>query len=219
MRAAEQPFAPFSSPDWLYELKFDGYRCIAGIDANSDEPLAQQMRAGDTRVRLLTKAGDECTSWDPAIVHDLDLLPGGPHVIDGLACVLREDGTSDLHSLQHRVRRRMRIPVTPSVTLCCFDLLVCNGKSTLHLPLVRRKELLWELIALIDDPKPALFFVKDLPADANLFRSMTLPKTQGGSGLVIEGVIAKRRDSTYRPGVRSDDWRKITRHGWNPSVI
>lgn len=217
MRAAEQPFAPFSSLEWLYEPKFDGYRCIAGIDANSDAPLAQQMRVRGTRIRLLTEAGDECTSWYPEIVHDLDLLPGGPHVIDGQACVLREDGTSDLHTLQHRVRRRMRIPGTLSVTLCCFDLLVCNGKSTMHLPLMGRKELLRELIALIDDPKPALLFVQDLPADADFFRSKTLPKDQGG--LPIESVIAKRRNSTYRPGVRSDDWRKITRQGLNPSSV
>ena len=217
MRAAEQPFAPFSSPHWLYELKFDGYRCIAGIDANSDAPLAQQMRVSATRVRLLTEAADDCTSWYPEIVRDLDLLPGGPHVIDGQACVLRDDGTGDLRSLQHRATRRMRNPGTLSATLCCFDLLVCNGKSTMHLPLMRRKELLRELLALIDDPKPALLFVQDLPADADFFRSMTLPKDQGG--IAIEGVIAKRRDSTYRPGVPSDDWRKITRDGLNPSLV
>jgi bifunctional non-homologous end joining protein LigD len=101
------------------------------------------------------------------------------------------------------------------VTLCCFDLLVCNDKPTMHLPLTRRKELLRELIALIDDPKPALPFVQGLPADANLFQSMTLPKDAGGLGLEIEGVVAKRRDSPYRPGVRSDDWRKIKRPGWS----
>jgi bifunctional non-homologous end joining protein LigD len=215
MRAGERLFLPFTSPDWIYELKFDGFRCMAGIDATSHEPLAQQMRNPGSRVRLLTKAGNECTSWYPEIVRDLDLLPDGPHVIDGEACVLREDGTSDFNQLQSRARRSRRVPGAPPVTLCCFDLLVCNGKPTMHLPLTRRKELLRELIALIDDPKPALLFVQDLPADANLFQSMTLPKDAGGLGLEIEGVVAKRRDSPYRPGVRSDDWRKIKRPGWN----
>ncbi|TFZ04567.1 hypothetical protein EZ242_02120 [Ramlibacter rhizophilus] len=131
--------------------------------------------------------------------------PARPHVIDGEACVLREDGTSDINQLQSRARRRRRVPGAPPVTLCCFDLLVCNGKPPMHLPLTRRKKLLRELIALIDDPKRALLFVQDLPADADLFQSMTLPKNAGGLGLEIEGVVAERRNSSYRPGVRSDD--------------
>lgn len=56
-------------------------------------------------------------------------------------------------------------------------------------------------------------FVGDLPADAALFQSMTLPEPQG-LGLQIEGVMAKRKDSQYLPGVRSADWRKIKRPGW-----
>jgi bifunctional non-homologous end joining protein LigD len=82
MRVAEQLFAPFTSPDWIYELKFDGHRCMAGVEALTDEPLIRQMRKPGRRVRLLTTAGDDCTSWYPEIVRDLDLLPGGPHVID-----------------------------------------------------------------------------------------------------------------------------------------
>ncbi|TFZ04441.1 hypothetical protein [Ramlibacter rhizophilus] len=213
MRPAEQLFAPFSSPDWIYEPKFGGYRCMAAVDASSDEPLWRQMRNPGTRVRLLTDAGQECTAWYPEIVRDLDLLPGGPHVIDGEACVLRRDGTSDLRQLQRRARRMGRVPGAPAVTLCCFDLPVCNGRPTMHLPLTRRKELLRELIALIDDPKPALLFVPSLPADADLLQSMTVPKDAGGMGFEMECVVAKRRDSPYRPGLRSDDWRKIKRPG------
>nr|WP_236589991.1 hypothetical protein [Ramlibacter aurantiacus] len=214
MQAVEQLFEPFTSPDWIYELKFDGYRCLAGIEATSHEPLVQQMRQPGQRVRLVTKAGNDCTAWFPEITRDLELLPEGPHVIDGEACVLRPDGTSDFNLLQARARRRRRDPGAPPVVLCCFDLLLCNGKPTMHLPLMRRKDLLRELIALIDDPKPALLFVQDLPADAGLFRSWVLPQDQGGAGPRIEGVMAKRRDSFYRPGVRSDDWRKIKRPGW-----
>lgn len=51
-------------------------------------------------------------------------------------------------------------------------------------------------------PKSAILFVGDLPADANLFRAMV------AAGLQIEGVIAKRKGSTYQPGVRSPAWRR-----------
>jgi ATP-dependent DNA ligase len=78
MQAPKKLFAPFTSQDWLYELKHDGYRCMAGVQAGE--------------VRLLTKSGTDCTKWSPEVVKALASLPGGPHVIDGEACVLRSDG-------------------------------------------------------------------------------------------------------------------------------
>jgi ATP-dependent DNA ligase len=56
-----------------------------------------------------------------------------------------------------------------------------------------------------------VLFVGDLPADANLFRSML------AAGLEIEGVMAKKMDSRYQPGTRSYDWRKIKRKGAVPA--
>jgi bifunctional non-homologous end joining protein LigD len=50
--------------------------------------------------------------------------------------------------------------------------------------------------------------VSDLPADANVFKAML------AAGLKIEGVVAKRKASAYQPGVRSPDWMKIKRPGW-----
>jgi ATP-dependent DNA ligase len=191
MQAPEQLFAPFTSPDWLYELKFDGYRAMAGVQ--------------DGEVKLLTKSGADCTKWFPEIPQALATLPGGPHIIDGEACVLRPDGTSDFNLLQERARRRRWYPGAPVVTYCVFDLLVHGGKLTINLPLVRRKQLLEELVAGV----PGILFVKDLDADANVFQAMVK------AGLQIEGVVAKRRASLYWPGARKDDWRKIKRPGWD----
>jgi bifunctional non-homologous end joining protein LigD len=61
---------------------------------------------------------------------------------------------------------------------------------------------------------PGVLFVKDLPASAPLFRRMVEKKKDGGLELQIEGVMAKRRDSAYQPGVRSPDWAKIKRKDW-----
>jgi ATP-dependent DNA ligase len=78
MQAPEQLFKPFTSPDWLYELKFDGYRCMAGIEAATQPQQTRPELAGVLRVRPLTKAGRDCSSWFPEIGDALGQLPGGP---------------------------------------------------------------------------------------------------------------------------------------------
>lgn len=199
MQAPERLAEPFSSPDWLYELKMDGYRCLAGV-----EPAGELQ--GAARVRLCTKSGADCSRWFPEIAMALGQLPGGPHVLDGEVCVLRPDGTSDFNSLQERAKRRRLYPGAPAVTMCAFDLLVHEGERVMNLPLVARKARLQELISGL--PKSRVMFLGDLDADAAVFQAMV------GAGLEIEGVMAKRRDSPYRPGVRSPDWLKIKRPGW-----
>lgn len=189
MMAPEGLRAPFSSPDWLYEIKFDGYRCMAGIE--------------DGRVELRTKSGADCTAWFPEVAQALAKIPG-EHVIDGEACVLDAQGVSDFNRLQTRARHRRWYAGCDPVTLCAFDILVHRGEPVMGLPLLERKALLQELL----DGVPGVLFVKDLPADSGLFKAMEL------AGLKIEGVVAKRKASTYQPGVRSPDWLKIKRPGW-----
>jgi len=219
MLAPERAVQPFSSPDFLYQLKFDGYRCMAGIEADDGlEPDTEEERRLQvaSRVQLRTKSGASCGSWFPELLEPLAALPGGPHVLDGEACCLREDGTSDFNLFQERARRRRWYPGAPQVTYAIFDILVYNGRRVMNLPLVRRKALLSELLV---GAKAPLLYVKDLPADANLFYSMTLPEDEGGLGLEIEGVVAKKRDSVYQPGVRSPNWLKIKRRGWQDGRV
>jgi bifunctional non-homologous end joining protein LigD len=209
MQAPEALRAPFTDPAWLYELKFDGYRCMAGIERAPAEPIQTRVQLATEamwRVRLLTKSGTDCTLWFPEIAEALAMLPGGPHVIDGEVCVLRPDGTSDFNLLQARARRRKPYPGGPQVTLLAFDILVHDGMSVMGRPLVERKALLEKLLEGM--PPVWVLFVKDLPADADVFKAMV------GAGLEIEGVMAKRRASIYQPGVRSPDWVKIKRPGW-----
>lgn len=196
MLAPETLRAPFTDSAWLYELKFDGYRCLAAVEAQGES----------RRVELRTKSGAPCTAWFPEIARGLQPLRGGPHILDGEICVLRPDGTSDFNLLQERARKRRAYPGCPVVTYCVFDILVHNGENVMKLPLTKRKERLEQLLDRA--PPPPLLLVKDLPADASLFAAMVQ------AGLQIEGVVAKRRDSTYQPGVRSQDWAKVKRKGW-----
>ncbi len=192
MHAPEGSRAPFTDPAWLFEIKMDGHRCMAGIEAGE--------------VELRTKSGAICTSWYPEVCEVLSKLPGESHVIDGEATVLDKYGVTHFDRFQTRARRRRRYPGCEQVTLCAFDILVYNGKRVMDLPLVDRKALLSELLR--DVPKQCVLCVSDLPADAGVFKAMV------DSGLKIEGVMAKKKSSIYTPGVRSEDWRKIKREGW-----
>jgi bifunctional non-homologous end joining protein LigD len=182
---------PFTSSEWLYEIKYDGYRCMA--------------RVADGQVELRTKSGLVCTGWFPELARALSTISSGPHVIDGEACVLDGLGRSDFGRLRSRASRKRWYDGCDAVTLCAFDLLVENGTNIMGLPLVERKA---RLAKLLSDTAGVLV-VGDLPAQAELFDRAVEP-------LLLGGFVAKRRGSPYQPGVRSSDWLKIKRKGTVP---
>jgi bifunctional non-homologous end joining protein LigD len=182
---------PFTSPEWIYEVKYDGYRCLARF-------------GGGQPTELRTKNGADCSAWFPEICELLARVPGGPHVVDGEACVLDDIGRSDFECLQARARRRRWYAGCNRVTLCAFDLLYLDGRNVMALPLVERKAMLQQLLAPV---RKHLVIVGELPAEAELF-------AQAVEGAKLEGFVAKRLASPYLPGVRSRDWLKIKRAGW-----
>jgi len=182
---------PFTDPAWIYEVKYDGYRCLA-------------RAGGGQPTELRTKSGVDCTAWFPEVADLLAMLSGGPHVIDGEVCVLDDIGRSDFEKLQARARRRRWVPGADQVTFCAFDLLYRDGRSVMALPLMERKAMLQQLLAPL---KGLLVVVGDFPAEAGLFDRFVL-------GAKLEGFVAKRLASTYQPGVISRDWLKIKRPGW-----
>jgi bifunctional non-homologous end joining protein LigD len=159
---------------------------------------------GGQPVELRTKSGVDCTAWFPEIADVLPVLPGGPHVIDGEACVLDEIGRSDFERLQARARRRRWYAGADQVTFCAFDLLYEDGRSVMNRPLHERKVKLQQVLAPL---KGLVLVVGDFPAAAELFDQVVL-------GARLEGFVAKRLASTYTPGVVSPEWRKVKRPGW-----
>lgn len=127
---------PFSDPDWMFEVKYDGYRVLAQF--------------GHGSVRLKTRGGIECTQWFPEICRALSGYEGGPHVVDGEMCVLDEVGRSHFDRLRKRASRQCYYEGCDSVVYCTFDLLVAGGRSVMDLPLALRKDLLGRLFT----PKP-----------------------------------------------------------------
>jgi bifunctional non-homologous end joining protein LigD len=110
--------------------------------------------------------------------------------------------------LHERAARRRWYRGCDAITLCAFDLLFENGRNLMGLPLAERKARLQRLVQDV----PGLLFVGDLPAQAELFAQAVEP-------LALEGVVAKRRASAYSRGVRSSDWIKIKRKGWQDGRV
>ena len=186
----ERPF-DLHQEGWSFEIKFDGYRLMAEF--------------GLGRCALMTRNGANASSWFPEITRPLSnsrIFPGGPYVIDGEACVIDDLGRSDFDRLHTRTKRRCWYGGCDVVTFCAFDLLVANGVDITDEPYLERKARLQRLLA----PKPAgIMYVGHFESDGDLlFRSAVLP-------LELEGLVAKRVESTYQAGERSSDWVKVKR--------
>lgn len=191
MLAPQAPVAPFTSPQWVYSIKADGYRTLAGIS--------------DAGVELRSRNGALASTWFPEICDALGAL-SGEHVIDGEAVVLDETtGVSSFDRLHTRALRRRWIAGHP-VTLMAFDIMVHRGRDVRSHPHEERQRRLQDLLAKV--PKVSVLYVNELPAQEELFERFVVP-------LKLEGFVAKRLGSAYTSG-RSRNWLKIKRAGAIP---
>ena len=157
-------------PDWLHEIKYDGYRL-------------RVERDGD-RVRLITKGGYDWSKRYPWIVEAALKNRQKHFVIDGEAVILGVDGYSDfnaLHSGKHN----------EEVQFLAFDLMAMDGNDLRHLPLSMRKANLARLLAR----RPDGIFISEFEQGEigpDLFRA--------ACNMGLEGLVSKRIDRPYRPG-------------------
>ncbi len=159
-----------ASPDWIHEIKHDGYRLIVQRDGS--------------KVRLFTKNGHDWTSRYPLIVESALRNRSKSFVIDGEAVLLGVDGVSDFDGLHSRRQ-------DDEIQLYAFDILAVDGKDLRALPLHLRKNNLARLLAR----RPEGIFVADVEQGEigpDLFRK--------ACEFGLEGLVSKRRDSAYRAG-------------------
>ncbi|MDA8443235.1 MAG: non-homologous end-joining DNA ligase [Peptococcaceae bacterium] len=178
---------PFDSPDFLFEIKWDGVRAIAVIDAQN--------------TTLFSRNGLDITPRYPELQFS-GQFQHIPVVLDGEIIALR-DGMPDFYTLQTRDRlqdqRKIAAAVrTTPVIFMAFDLLRMEGKDVTALPLRQRKELL-QLVAKAGKNLLLSEFV--------VGAGMELVEFTRAKGL--EGVVAKRLDSPYLRGQRSGNWVKV----------
>ncbi|MDR6538868.1 RNA ligase family protein [Variovorax soli] len=188
----DERLLPWGDQAWIYELKFDGYRVLAEF--------------GHGSARLKTRNGADCTAWFPELARSLASVKGGPHIADGEVCVLDEYGRSSFDRLQDRARRRRWYEGADPVTYCVFDLLQENGKDITQMPLLKRKARMLKRLAGVPSVLPMTHIAAEQGAE--LFEM--------AKQLRLEGLVAKKGDSVYKPGVRSSDWVKIKRKGAIP---
>ena len=151
---------------------------------------------GDGRCEMRTRRGAVATHRFPAIARSLAGIRGGPHVVDGELCLM--DGSARTGSRD--------LPMT----YCVFDMLVEAGDVVIGDPLLLRKQRLEERLAL---GLPQVHFVRHAAEGARQLFEQSLNQ------LGLDGVVAKRADSPYLPGLRSRDWVKVKRKALVPTLM
>jgi bifunctional non-homologous end joining protein LigD len=170
---------PFSHPNWLFEPKLDGYRVVASIEG--------------AEVRLASRRGLDCTDQYPWLVEALRRQPYTRMVIDGEVVALDENDRPSFQHLQNRMH-------DPNVCLLyyAFDILYRDGIDVRGVRLDERKPLLEQSLV----PSDRVKLVEVFPEDGEMLYAAVQ-----ASGL--EGVVAKRRDSKYDTGKRTEAWLKV----------
>ncbi len=185
-----------SGTGWLFEMKYDGYRCLAAV-------------AGP-EVRLFTRNGHDWTEQFGRLVAPLAGLTSGSALLDGEICAFK-DGRTDFSTLKDALSNQ------GDLVYFVFDLLEEDGEPLERLPITERKT---RLKALLDrmGPNPFIQYSEHVQGHGEkVFAAMC----EAGQ----EGVIAKRADAPYRHD-RSRDWLKIkcinrqefVIGGWRPST-
>jgi bifunctional non-homologous end joining protein LigD len=177
---------PFSDPDWLFEIKWDGVRALAWIE--------------NGKLTLRARSGSDITSQYPDLAGLPEALSGHQAILDGEIAVLDGRGRSDFEKLQRRLHVHNPAPKLVSeypVVYFVFDLLYCDGYDLRAARLLERKRLLQRLFHNSDRTR---FSDHQIEKGKELFE---LAKQNE-----LEGIIAKRIDSQY-VSTRSTNWLKL----------
>jgi bifunctional non-homologous end joining protein LigD len=167
-----------SGPNWIHEIKFDGYRMAARIARG--------------KVQLLTRSGLDWTAKYPATAAAFAKLAVQTAYIDGELCGVRPDGVTSFALIQQATD----FGGGPLV-FYAFDLLELDGEDIANLPLIGRKR---RLEALLKNPPDGIAYSEHEAVDGEVFRRAAC---QHG----LEGVVSKRMDHRYLPGDRGS-WVK-----------
>lgn len=191
--------------EWAFEMKWDGIRIVATTQRDD--------------IRLRTRNGNDVTTVYPEVVDALRASTAGRSVVvDGEVVALDRRARPDFGRLQARMGLRSPRDVEQGandvpVEYFAFDLLEVDGQRLLRRPYVERRALLDEVVR----EGHGLRVPPSITGDARLALSSSRE-------LGLEGIVAKRLESVYRPGRRSDSWVKVKHHrsqevivgGWRP---
>ena len=162
------------SPDWLHEIKLDGYRMHARLDAG--------------RVQILTRRGNDWTDKYPAIAEVIAALPAQNAYLDGELCGVLPDGKTAFNLIQNASDSGQG-----ALVFFLFDLLFLDGEDLRSLPLVDRKV---RLEAFLVGAPESLRYNDHQVGQGPAFHRLAC---QHG----LEGIVSKRIGGRYEPDRRS----------------
>jgi bifunctional non-homologous end joining protein LigD len=179
--------APFADPLWIFEPKLDGYRIVAHVTRDA--------------ACLRSRRGLDLTAAFPGIAADLRQQLVQPLVLDG-EIIAFDQGRPSFNALQNRAALSSPVDIahaerTAPCVFFAFDVLHALGMNLRQAPYSDRRRYLSQ--CLVATPRVQLVHAE--PDGHALYRA--------AMAAGFEGVVAKRRESCYYPGRRSDDWLKI----------
>ncbi len=166
---------------WLHEIKYDGYRILAFKN--------------NSRVRLLTRNGNDWTERFEALERSLAALTVERIVTDGEVVVRRADGTTDFQALQNVLKGRL----AGRLVYYAFDIIYLDGFDLTRTPLGERKKILQRLLAGQDRDSALQFSDHIMGGGPAVYHH--------ACRYALEGVVSKRVDASYRQR-RTRDWVK-----------
>jgi bifunctional non-homologous end joining protein LigD len=172
---------PLNGDDWIYEIKFDGYRLLARIDSG--------------RVQLFTRNGHDWTHKMPALAASLSKLPLASAWLDGEIVVPGATGTPDFQLLQNAFDSQN----TSKIIYYLFDMPYCEGWDLTGVALEARRDALHNVLQTTG--------AADLRF-SEVFEAAATDIVTSACAIGLEGVIGKRRGSPYTQR-RSADWIKL----------
>lgn len=178
----------FDDDDWLYEIKWDGYRALAFVEKGKVNLLSRNNLSFNQKFRPVADALKEL---------NMDV------VLDGEIVSVDKEGKGDFQLLQQYQKTGVG-----QLVYYIFDIIWLNGKDLTELPLTERKEILQQIIPESD----ILRYSDHLRGQGTAFYDEA--ERQG-----LEGIMAKKADSTYHPGLRTKQWLKVKAHRQQEAII
>lgn len=180
---------PFDDPDWVYEVKWDGYRALGFVNNGEVEIASRNSKSFNEKFYPIYNA---LKKWTANII------------LDGEIIVLNDKGVSDFSGLQG-----WRSEADGELVYYVFDILWYDGRDLTNLTYTQRREILKAVLPKEDDSIRL----------SQVFNASGTDFFAAADKMGLEGIIAKKADSGYLPDVRSREWLKIKTQKRQEAVI
>ena len=180
---------PFDNIDWVFEIKHDGYRALSIIDK---------------KVEMISRNNISFNKIFAPLLPELKKIPHSV-VLDGEVVIEDKNGRSDFQLLQN-----YQLNGIGQLKYYVFDILKIDGNDVRHLGLLERKQLL--KLLLQKQHSKHILFSEHLEKDGKKAYKAAVKRG-------LEGIIAKKKDSSYQSGKRSKQWLKIKIQQQEEAVI